>query len=76
MTAPNTNLHADSLMTLAAANAAAGAIAPAWPLASSVAVNPFLGQTAEDLGMVAARLRRVTETVRRAAAGLKPGVKG
>ena len=60
MTAPNTNLHADSLMTLAAANAAAGAIAPAWPLASSVAVNPFLGQTAEDLGMVAARLRRVT----------------
>ena len=51
---------AGNLTALAAANAAAGAIPPAWPLASSVAVNPFLGQGAEDLGVVAARLRRIT----------------
>ncbi|KPF79918.1 hypothetical protein IP88_01340 [alpha proteobacterium AAP81b] len=43
----------------AAANAAADAIPPVWPLASSVAVNPFLGQAGEDLAMVAARLGRV-----------------
>ncbi|GHH25167.1 UPF0753 protein [Sphingomonas glacialis] len=35
------------------------AIPPAWPLASSVAVNPFLGQTRESLATVAARLARV-----------------
>ena len=52
--------HSGNLTALAAANAAAGAIPPAWPLASSVAVNPFLGQGCEDLGVVAARLRRVT----------------
>jgi uncharacterized protein YbcC (UPF0753/DUF2309 family) len=34
-------------------------IPPAWPLASSVAVNPFLGQTREGLATVAARLARV-----------------
>lgn len=50
---------AGSHTTLAAANAAANAIPPAWPLASSVAVNPFLGQVSEDLSFVAARLRRV-----------------
>ncbi len=43
----------------AAADRAARAIPPAWPLASSVAVNPFLGQTHEDLATVAARLARV-----------------
>ncbi len=53
---------AGNLTALAAANTAAGAIPPAWPLASSVAVNPFLGQGAEDLGVVAARLRRITGT--------------
>ncbi|MBI1407038.1 MAG: DUF2309 family protein [Caulobacter sp.] len=42
-----------------AAEAAARAIPPAWPLASSVAVNPFLGQTGEGLATVAARLERV-----------------
>ncbi|WP_421762183.1 YbcC family protein [Devosia sp.] len=42
-----------------AADRAAGAIPPAWPLASSVAVNPFLGQTDEPLSQVAARLARV-----------------
>ena len=38
---------------------AARAIPPAWPLASSVAVNPFLGQTDEPLAKVGARLARV-----------------
>ena len=38
---------------------AARAIPPAWPLASSVAVNPFLGQTGEGLAEVGARLARV-----------------
>lgn len=42
-----------------AADRAARAIPPAWPLASSVAVNPFLGQTDEPLSQVAARLERV-----------------
>lgn len=34
------------------------AIPPAWPLAATVAVNPFLGQTEEDLATAAARLAR------------------
>jgi uncharacterized protein YbcC (UPF0753/DUF2309 family) len=38
---------------------AARAAPPAWPLASSVAVNPFLGQTDEPLAKVGARLARV-----------------
>ncbi len=42
-----------------AANQAALAIPPAWPLASSVAVNPFLGQSGEGLAEVGARLARV-----------------
>jgi uncharacterized protein YbcC (UPF0753/DUF2309 family) len=45
---------------LAAAVEAAGrAVPPVWPLASSVAVNPFLGQTGERLADVAARLGRI-----------------
>ena len=43
----------------AAADRAARAIPPVWPLASSVAVNPFLGQTGESLATVGARLARV-----------------
>lgn len=43
-----------------AADTAARAIPPSWPLASSVAVNPFLGQTGEDLAKVGARLGRVS----------------
>ncbi|MBU8537840.1 YbcC family protein [Falsiroseomonas tokyonensis] len=43
---------------LAAADQAARAIPPLWPLASSVAVNPFLGQAGEPLAIAAARLRR------------------
>lgn len=41
------------------ANLAARAIPPVWPLASSVAVNPFLGQTGESLAMAGARLARI-----------------
>jgi len=43
----------------AAIRAAADAIPPAWPLAATVAVNPFLGQAGDDLSHVAARLARV-----------------
>ena len=35
--------------TAQAVEAAVRAIPPVWPLASSVAVNPFLGQTGESL---------------------------
>lgn len=42
-----------------ACNRAARAIPPVWPLASSVAVNPFLGQTGETLSEVGARLARI-----------------
>ena len=43
----------------AAADRAARAIPPLWPLASSVAVNPFLGQAGESLATAGARLARV-----------------
>jgi len=42
-----------------AADAAARQIPPLWPLASYVAVNPFLGQTGERLADTGARLARV-----------------
>ncbi|MFZ1470902.1 MAG: putative inorganic carbon transporter subunit DabA, partial [Paracoccaceae bacterium] len=44
---------------LSAAEAAARAIPPAFPLDATVAVNPFLGQTGQDLATTAARLGRV-----------------
>ena len=44
---------------LEAAEAAGRAIPPAFPLDATVAVNPFLGQTEEDLATAAARLARV-----------------
>lgn len=44
---------------LEAAEQAARAIPPAFPLDATVAVNPFLGQTGEDLATTAARLGRV-----------------
>jgi uncharacterized protein YbcC (UPF0753/DUF2309 family) len=43
----------------AAADRAARAIPPLWPLASGVAVNPFLGQASESLAQAGARLARV-----------------
>ena len=45
-----------------AANAAARAIPPLFPLAASVAVNPYLGQTGDTLAMTAARLGRIAGT--------------
>jgi uncharacterized protein YbcC (UPF0753/DUF2309 family) len=42
-----------------AADAAVRAIPPLWPLASSVAVNPFLGQTGQGLAETGVRLARV-----------------
>lgn len=45
----------------ALADAAARAIPPAWPLASSVAVNPYLGQSDLDLAHCAAVLARVSD---------------
>lgn len=52
----------DAETILDAADKAGRAIPPLWPLASSVAVNPFLGQTGERLETAAARLRRVAGT--------------
>jgi hypothetical protein len=43
-----------------AAEAAARAIPPAFPLDATVAVNPFLGQAGEDLATASARLARVS----------------
>ena len=59
--------HPDFTLTpsaalMAAANAAARAIPPLFPLAASVAVNPYLGQTGDTLAMTAARLGRVAGT--------------
>lgn len=45
-----------------AADAAGRRIPPLWPLASSVAVNPFLGHTGEPLWVAAAQLARGTGT--------------
>ncbi|WP_137702087.1 YbcC family protein [Marimonas lutisalis] len=50
------------LELVAEANTAAGAIPPLFPLASNVAVNPFLGQTGESLAVTAARYARVAGT--------------
>lgn len=56
----------DNSQTLAqlkvAADGAARAIPPVWPLASSVAVNPYLGQTGMTLAETAALMARVSGT--------------
>ncbi|MBX9883649.1 MAG: DUF2309 domain-containing protein, partial [Novosphingobium sp.] len=56
----------DNSQTLAqlkvAADGAARAIPPVWPLASSVAVNPYLGQTGLTLAETTALLARVSGT--------------
>ena len=59
MTHAKPSFGRDTLDLDIAVDQASRAIPPAWPLASSVAVNPFLGQTHEDLATVAARLARV-----------------
>ena len=48
--------------TSAAADSAGRAIPPVWPLASSVAVNPYLGQAGQTLPQTAALLARVAGT--------------
>lgn len=47
------------LELIAKAELAGRAIPPLWPLSSSVAVNPFLGQTEQSLPEVAALMSRV-----------------
>lgn len=59
MTKIETSSQCDAFELDAAADRAARAIPPVWPLASSVAVNPFLGQSHESLATVGARLERV-----------------
>lgn len=56
-------LAPDAAGLLRAAEAAARAIPPAFPLEATVAVNPFLGQTQESLAMAASRLARVAGMV-------------
>ncbi|MEO8317228.1 MAG: DUF2309 domain-containing protein [Bradyrhizobium sp.] len=59
MTRHEPSLGVDISDLVKSADRAARAIPPVWPLASSVAVNPFLGQTGEPLAMAGARLARV-----------------
>jgi uncharacterized protein len=54
---PSSDLQA----LFAAADAAALAVPPMWPLSSSVAVNPYLGQSKHGLAETAARLARVSD---------------
>jgi len=62
------NFHEPSLLQtglhqlMAAAETASRAIPPSLPLSATVAVNPFLGQSREDLATAAARLDRVAGT--------------
>lgn len=58
-TRAHSSAPADLARLEAAADRAARAIPPVWPLASSVAVNPFLGQANETLETAGARLSRV-----------------
>jgi uncharacterized protein YbcC (UPF0753/DUF2309 family) len=59
MSHPRPSALADLKLLETATDRAARAIPPLWPLASSVAVNPFLGQTGESLATAGARLARV-----------------
>ncbi len=57
-----TDLTLDRDTVFSAADAGVRMIPPVWPLASSVAVNPFLGQSNDDLATTAARLGRMAGT--------------
>ena len=59
MSHPYPSAQVDLQILESAADRAALTIPPVWPLASSVAVNPFLGQTGENLATSGARLSRV-----------------
>jgi uncharacterized protein YbcC (UPF0753/DUF2309 family) len=50
------------LELIAVSEAASRAIPPLWPLQSSVAVNPFLGQSGQTLAQVSALMDRVAGT--------------
>ena len=54
-----TPAHSGLQGLMAAAQHAVLAIPPAFPLSATVAVNPFLGQSGEDLAAAGARLARV-----------------
>ncbi|GGB46900.1 UPF0753 protein [Roseibium aquae] len=54
-------LDFDRATLRAAADHAGRMIPPVWPLASSVAVNPFLGQTGETLAEAGTRLARIAD---------------
>jgi hypothetical protein len=56
---PKTDATLSMKTITTASDTAARAIPPVWPLASSVAVNPYLGQTGETLAETGARLGRV-----------------
>ena len=64
MSDPYPSAPADPNRLETAADRAARAIPPVWPLASSVAVNPFLGQTGESLARAGVRLARVAGVAR------------
>ena len=51
---PYAGFAGSHLEVIAASETASRAIPPLWPLSSSVAVNPFLGQTGQSLPGVAA----------------------
>ncbi|MBC2858540.1 YbcC family protein [Stappia sp. 28M-7] len=60
MLTPPTSLATPQVTALLqAADRAARRVPPAFPLDATVAVNPFLGQTGEDMAEAAARLARV-----------------
>lgn len=60
MLTPPTSLATPHVAALLqAADRAARRVPPAFPLDATVAVNPFLGQTGEDMATAAARLARV-----------------
>lgn len=59
MSLPTNVTALDMSVVVSAAEQAVRMIPPLWPLASSVAVNPFLGQTGETLAETGARLARV-----------------
>jgi len=59
MSYSHTSAQPDLKLLESAADRAARAIPPVWPLASSVAVNPFVGQAGENLATAGARLARV-----------------
>ena len=62
MLMPSSDLASTMAQLKAAADSAGRAIPPVWPLASSVAVNPYLGQSGQTLAETAALLARTAGT--------------